>query len=181
MHLMWPNFEHIRVMWNKHPEKVCSCVCPVFVALDCQQSVWTGICSERRRVPAVKPNQYRLYSAWRTLCLWHILGELVELFTCTCPISVKALAKSNWMISWQVKFIDHLYDIVTITVKQAFVMWIRLVTLLCWKILMQALHEPCIQTPAKTLYVHIGPLFLTFCRILSVYAGCCFFCFCGDW
>jgi len=41
----------------------------VFTALDCQQSVWTSVRTEWCRVPAVKPNQYRLHPAWRTLRL----------------------------------------------------------------------------------------------------------------
>jgi len=48
-----------------------------FVALDCQQSVWIGVCSEWCRVSAVEPNQHWLYPAGRPLHLWYILGRLL--------------------------------------------------------------------------------------------------------
>jgi len=48
----------------------------VFTALDCQQPVWTSICTEWCWVFAAESNQYWLHPPRRALHLWYILGKL---------------------------------------------------------------------------------------------------------
>ena len=50
------------------------CVC--VSALDSKQPVWSCVCHQWHRVLAAEQNQHGLHSAWRSLCLRHLLGML---------------------------------------------------------------------------------------------------------
>lgn len=46
----------------------------LYLALDCKQFVWIGICSEWGWVSTVESYQHWMYSTWWLVCVWHILG-----------------------------------------------------------------------------------------------------------